>query len=163
MRRPVILAATVLAALVLAACGGDDSSEDSGDSTTEDATTTVTRDEFIEMADAICLANEGAQDALRAQLDTTGSPEEAAEIYDQLADESEQAVDEISALPRPEGDEATIEELAGIQTEAVVLVRELAEAVRGNDQATGEGLIARLQQNAARADEGDTAFGFQVC
>jgi hypothetical protein len=163
MRRPLLLAAAVLAALVLAACGSDDA----GDSTTADSTTTeaasVTRAEFIEMADAICLANDDSQDALRVQLDTVASPEEAASIYDQLADVSEQAVDEISALPRPEGDEATIDELAGVRTESVLLVRELADAVRGNDQATGEDLIARLQENAARGDEGDTAFGFQVC
>ncbi len=65
MRRPLIAAAVLGVALVVAGCGGDDSSEDAGDSTTADGATTTestsgTREEFIEMADAICAANDGA-------------------------------------------------------------------------------------------------------
>ncbi len=168
MRRPLIAAAVLGVSLVVAGCGGDDSSEDAGDSTTADGATTTestsgTREEFIEMADAICAANDGAQDALRTELDSAGSPEEAADIYDRLADLSEDTISQITSLPRPEGDEAAIEDLAAVQTEAAVLVRGLAEAVRANDQARGEDLIAQLGQNAAEGDAGDEAFGLQVC
>ena len=183
VRRLLALAPVLLVAVVIGACGGDDDSGgESGDSTTSGTTSAesttaastgsdappsdggpITRDEFIELADAICLANNGQQDALRAELDAATSPEEAAVVYDELAALSEQAVADVTALPRPEGDEATIDRLVGLQSQGVALVRDLAAAVRANDQATGGDLIAQLQTLATEADAADAEFGFQVC
>ena len=157
MMRPrlLILLALVLAAVVLGACGGDDDSSDSVE--------TVSKAEFIEMADAICTANDEAQGQLQADLQSAADPEAAAGIYDQLADQSDAVIAEIQALPKPAGEEEAIDQLAATQTEGVALVRELAAAVRDNDQAAGEDVISQLQQNAAEGDESDQAFGFQVC
>ncbi len=172
MRRFLVLTALALVALVIAACGGsgDDSSDDSGDaagsgSTTAESTESapITREQFVEMADAICAANDEEQDQLRVELDNASSPEEAAEIYDRVANLSEGTISEITALPPPAGDEATIDELAALQTEGVELIRALAAAVRADDQATGVDIIAQLEQNDTERDAGDAAFGFKAC
>ena len=183
MRFLLALVPVLLVAVVIGACGGDDDSgKESGDSTTSgttgvesttaDSTSSdappsdggpITRDEFIELADAICLANNGQQDALQVELDAATSPEEAAVVYDELAALSERAVADVTALPRPEGDEATIDELVELQSQGVAFVRDLAAAVRANDQATGEDLIAQLQTLTTQADAADAEFGFQAC
>jgi len=153
--RLLLLPALVLAAVVLVACGGDDDSSDGDES--------VTKAEFIEMADAICTTSDEAQTQLQADLQSAADPEAAAVIYDELADQSDAVIGEIVALPKPAGEEEAIDRLAATQTEGIALVRELAVAVRDNDQAAGEEIISQLQQNAAEGDEGDQAFGFKVC
>ena len=158
MKRLILLVAVLLAGLVIATCGGD-----SGDGDSNGSGESISREEFIERADAICATGDEVQDELTAQLQNATSPEEAADVYEQLADRAEETIAEITALPSPDVDAETIDELAAIQTEGVALVRRLADAVRANDAATGEEIVAQLEQSAQEGDRGDEGFGFQVC
>lgn len=166
MRRLLVLAGLLLAALVIVACGGDDDGSgdgDSNDTTTAAAETTISKAELIEMADEICAASGDTQAQLQAELDSAASPAEAADVYDGLADVNEGLNEEISALPRPEGDEQEIEDMAAMQTEAVGLIRDLASAVRAEDQAEAQQIATELDRIASESGQAAEEYGFEVC
>lgn len=147
---------TVLfAALALAACGGDDGDDAGGEA--------ISKQEFIEQADAVCAESADPQGEIQAQLESATSPDEAAAAYEELADVSQGINDEINALGRPEGDEELIDDLAAKQEQLVVLVNELAAAVRAEDQAEAAAVGTELNALVAEAGEIFDSYGFEVC
>jgi len=144
-----------LSALALAACGGDDGGGGGGEP--------ISKQEFIEQADAVCADSADTQQEIQAKLESATSPDQAAAAYEELADVSEGINEEINALGRPEGDEELIDDLAAKQERLVVLVDDLAGAVRAEDQAGAEAIGSELDALVAEAGEVFDSYGFEVC
>jgi len=144
-----------LSALALAACGGDDGGGGGGEP--------ISKQEFIEQADAVCADSADAQQEIQANLESATSPDQAAAAYEELADLNQGINDEINALGRPEGDEELIDDLAAKQEQLVVLVDELAAAVRAEDQAEAQSVGEELDALVAEAGEVFDSYGFGVC
>lgn len=111
MNRPttLVIAALAAGALFVAGCGGDDDS-----STTSGATGasggSLTKEQFVAEADAICKANE---ESIRAEaeqtLGTNSSSQEITDFNTEVVVPSQQEViDSIRALGAPEGDEEQV-------------------------------------------------------
>jgi Flp pilus assembly protein TadD len=97
--RIALIAALLCAglALVIAGCGGDDESSSS---------TSMTKDEFIAQADAICQAGKDALDAAGQQLGQNPTDEQLRQaITDTVIPTLEGEFDDIEALTPPAGDE----------------------------------------------------------
>jgi hypothetical protein len=146
----------VLAALALAACGEDDGDGDGGGGS-------IPKQEFIEQADEVCAESAEAQEEAQAQLGSATSPDEAAAAYEELADVSQGVNEEIKALGRPEGDGELIDDLSAKQDEFVVLLNELAAAVRAEDQAEAEAVGTELDAVVSESGEILDGYGFKVC
>jgi 2,4-dienoyl-CoA reductase-like NADH-dependent reductase (Old Yellow Enzyme family) len=95
-RHPACL--VIVAGLAFSGCGGG------GDGGGE--TQPITKPQFIAKAKAICA--EAKQDTAQLSADFPGkgaTPSQAQQFFKQVAPFSEQAADEIAALPAPAGDE----------------------------------------------------------
>lgn len=149
-----VLIALLAATLALAACGEDESGG---------SDETISKDEFIERADQICAESGDAQAEIQAELEAATSPDEAAAAYEELADVAQSVNDEIDALGRPEGDEELIDDLAAQQDELVTMVRDLAAAIREQDQAAVESIGAELDALSAETGEISERYGLEVC
>jgi hypothetical protein len=145
----------LLATLVLASCGGDDGGGAEGEP--------ISKQEFIEQADAVCADSADAQQEVQAKLESATSPDQAAAAYEELADVNQGINDQINALGRPEGDEELIDDLAAKQEQLVVLVDDLAVAVRAEDQAEAQSVGAELDALVAEAGKVFDSYGFKVC
>jgi citrate lyase beta subunit len=156
---PLLAMALLVVSPILVACGGDNDSSDGGESSAG----TISKDEFIEQADAICADSADAQQEVQADLEAAASPEEAAAAYEQLAELSQGVNDEINALGRPEGDEELIDDLAAKQDDLVGMVLDLADAIRAQDQAAVEEVSAELDDLLGETAEISEAYGFEVC
>ena len=160
--------ALALAALSLASCGGDENGGTTTDTEATEAVTptteaTISKEEFIEQADAICTQSGDAQAEAQSVLETATGPEDVASAYEGLAEVFEGVNDEIDSLARPEGDEALIDDLSSTQNEAAALVRELAAAVRAEDQAEAETIATEFERLRAETGEIVDSYGFEVC
>jgi hypothetical protein len=154
--------ALALATVLLAGCGGSDENGNAA-TDTETTETTISKEEFIEQADAICTRSGDAQAEAQSALDTATGAEDAGSAYEGLAEVFQGVNDEIDSLPRPEGDEALIDDLSSKQNEAAALVRELAAAVRAQDQAEAERVATEFEQLTAEIGEIADSYGFEVC
>jgi hypothetical protein len=140
--------ALALAAVPLAGCGGDDE---------------ISKEEFIEQADAICAEGGDAQAEAQSVLETATGAEQVASAYEGLAEIFEGVNDEIDSLGRPEGDGALIDDLSSTQAEAAALVRELAAAVRAEDPVEAEAIGTQFEELRTETDEIVDSYGFEVC
>jgi ABC-type glycerol-3-phosphate transport system substrate-binding protein len=147
--------AALLAALALAACGGDGDDSGGGEQ--------LSKQEFIEQADAVCAESADAEEAAQAKLESATDPEEAADAYEEFGDVARGVNEEINALGRPEGDEKLIDDLAAKQEQLVALVDDLAAAVRAEDQAEAEAVGTELNTLSEEAGKILDSYGFEVC
>ena len=156
--------ALALAAVALAGCGGGDEGGAANDAETMPTTeATISKEEFIEQADAICAESGDAQAEAQSALEAATDAEQTASAYDGLAEVFEAVDEQIDSLGRPQGDEALIDELSSKQGEVASLVRDLAAAVRAEDQAEAEGIASDIDQLVAETGELIDGYGFEVC
>jgi hypothetical protein len=97
---------TIVAVLAIGGCGGGDDSS----TTTGASGTALTKEEFLEQGNAICAEGNKPIDAEIASLNT-GQPLTDAQIQefaDVLIPSVQGQIDDIRALPPPEGDEDTV-------------------------------------------------------
>ena len=133
LRRTAVAAACAAMAIGAAGCGGDDDSTSGGDTTAVETTATdsdttatdtttadITKEEWIEQADAICKAGDDEIEAAGAELDANSSEEDVqALITDVVVPNIADQADQISALPVPAGEEDSIGELTDALNQAV--------------------------------------------
>jgi hypothetical protein len=155
--RGIYIALVVIPALVLAACGGDEAPEQPINPPTETSTTAdLTKEEFIEEADAIC---EEANNAIATIAAEGGGTTEAAEI----ADLRQGVLDQIDGLGPPEDDRATLDTFLSGLEDQVEAGNKIALAVERADESTipayEEELNAAQEQSATAASE----YGFEEC
>lgn len=146
----------VLITAGFAGCGGSD--DDSGSA--------LTKDEFIAQADQICAdsATEGREIAAAGQAAFEESDlEAAADSLVETGDLITDGINQMSELTPPEGDEATIEEYLAVSRDQADLSKELAEAVRAEDQDALESISARGDELQAQSDKIADEYGFTDC
>ncbi len=148
-RYGVLLVAVMATGLIAAGCGGDD--DDAGDG--GDA---LSKTEYVAQGNAICEAGNAETDAAAEELFQGSEPTEA-EISsfatDTLVPNIQGQIDDLRALPAPEGDEDT---LTGIYDEAELALQDI------NEDPTliqGQGSDPFAEINTKLKDYGLTACG----
>ncbi len=147
------LALVVCAALALAACGGDDSSETPIEIPTE-TTASLSKDEFIDEADAIC---EEANAAIGQFVSAGEGFTEAGEI----ADIRQGVLDDLTDLGPPDEDRRTLDAyLTGLENQVEAGEKIDLANQRGTDTAEFE---AELDAARTEAETAASEYGFQEC
>lgn len=169
MKPQFLLLAPLIAALLLApGCGG--SSSPTASDTGADAGAALTKDEWIEQADAICLATaEKLGPLAEASARVLEGPETEATLarlahYTRVAaDEAEGELERLRALPAPTGDGDAIEAILGPSEANVAAIAQYGDAIEAEDLQRYEALKRRAQRLKAQAGERARAYGLRVC
>ncbi len=156
MKRNLILMLVCFAAtgLIAAGCGDDDddggSSSDSTATATTETTASLTKDEWITQADAICQESNDAIEAAAPSGSATADDVDAF-VTDTLVPQVQSQLDDIRALGLPEGAEDG----------ATVILDEAQEAT---DKLEADPTLLRNGEDPfAKANADAQAFGLTVC
>lgn len=148
----------------LAACGGDDD----GPGTEQGATLAdqPSRSDYIERADQICQVLYEQRDPLEvdaAEAAQQNDADRGADVLDNAADITDRRLDELEALPVPEGDEQRVDAILASGREVAESARKAADAIRGDDvkALAREGTAG--QAATRRFNKLSIEYGFLVC
>jgi hypothetical protein len=145
-RVPVI--ATVLACLVAAGCGGEDR---------------LSREEYIQRADATCKKYEERLKSLEEELQQTDSPQEAAKVIDRALPIIREGVGELRDLKPPEDLEGKTDEWLDLNDENTKTLEELREAAEEGDEQKIAELARDADENEKRGDAIAREIGLEAC
>jgi hypothetical protein len=142
-----------LLAFGLAACGDDDDAP--------------SRQQFADRADEICA---DADASLESVAEGAESPDEIADAVDRVIEESEDALNRLSDLERPEGDAGeTAEEFieatrSEIRDKGIPALEDLRDAIRSGDQEAVQEAAQELQAvNTDRSEAAAKKLGANRC
>src|SRR5687767_8172578 len=135
MKRGISLLVATFALAPLAGCGGDDepavSTVTSASGASGASLSTLSKEQFIEQADAICEENSAAL----ANLDTSDDEDAAS----QELEYAESLLDQLRTLAPPEDDQETLDEFfATLEDEIDLLERKQLAAERSDEAAASE-------------------------
>jgi hypothetical protein len=151
-----------LAIVLVASCGGGSSKADAPATTAAPTTSTSipkARAAYITRANALCQT----MNARVAKLTKGASSKSEAALSDQAAKILSETLQKLRKLPQPPGDEAA---LRAIYTKIDVIIADapkLSAALRADDQATGQRVQVKLQQESDEANALSKAYGLSVC
>lgn len=170
MKPRFLLLAPVLAAILIAAgCGGSSSSTTEAE-TSADADGALSKDEWIERADAICLATgerlgplSEASGALLERPETDETLSRLAHYTRVAAGEVETELEELRELKPPTGDEDAIDAILDGAEANQALVAGYGDAIESDDFDRYQALQHRAQRLKAQVGARARAYGLQVC
>jgi hypothetical protein len=143
--------------LGLQECGKDGLGEETTTSTTE--AQALTREEWIEQADAICAEANSRIDAIADPQ----SAEELATRAEEVIAISEEQLGKLEALTPPPELEPQVGEAIGLIRQQIELVREIATAAVAGDQAQVEAILAEGESLDQRLDALAREIGLTEC
>ena len=157
---------TTFAILLLAlagACGGDSDSSDpvATDDTSEESSESdaLTKEEFIEQGDTICLALAMASD----EVEPPDSPEGMPLYLTELVGQAEEAQRQFELLEPPADGQDVHQSLILALGTSIATVEGAITAYENGDQVTGGDLLNQAAEEGDAADEELQAYGFQQC
>ena len=136
-RLAVLLASTAVAA----GCGG--------------GAEELSKEEFIAQADAICAVQQEQLDAVTALQDPERESERIAI--------SEKTLEELRALPPPQGDEEAVDEVFSGFERSTGLAADYVAALRAGDVEAADAAIAESSLTLAEAVSAAVQYGFTTC
>jgi hypothetical protein len=153
----------ISSAIVLAAACGSSSKSTSPTATTAPQTSTSipkARAAYIVSANGLCRA----MNARVAKLVRKGtSTKNEAAVTDQAANILADTLRKLRKLPVPRGDEATVRAIYAKIDVILADAPKLSAALRVNDQAAGQHIQVKLQQDSKAANDLSNAYGLTVC
>ena len=141
-------AAATLAVLGFAACGGEDR---------------LSREEYLEQADATCRKYEERLKPLEDKLQQTDSTEEAAAVIDDAVPVVREGVDELKKLKPPEELEGQVDEWLKLNEENTKTLEQLGDAAEAGDEARIGELAQEAEANEQRGDDLAREIGLKDC
>jgi hypothetical protein len=141
---PAIAGIVVLAA----ACGGEDR---------------LSREEYIQQADATCKKYEERLKTLEEELQATDSPQEAAKVIDRALPIIREGVGELRDLKPPEDLEGKTDEWLDLNDENTKTLEELRDAAEAGDEQKIAELARDADENEKRGDAIARDIGLDAC
>lgn len=153
----------LLSLVVAGACGDDTDTTDpvatddtSGESEDENR---LTKDEFIEQGDTICLALSMASQ----EVEPPESPEGMPLYLTELVGQAEAAYEQFELLEPPEDGEDVHQSLLEALSTSIATVEGAITAYENGDSVTGGDLLTQATEEGDAADQELQAYGFQEC
>jgi hypothetical protein len=134
--------------LLLAGCGGGG---DGGER--------LSKDEWIEEADAIC----ARADEEVGALTEPSTLDEIPEFTESASEISREALADLRALQPPEEDQATVDEMLDLVEQQIELGEQIGEAARDGDQEEVQRLAAEAEPLEGEANEKARQYGLEDC
>ena len=132
--------------LLLAACGGDGGEQ-------------LSKDEWLEQADAICAQ---ADEDVEALTEPT-KLDEIPEFTDTASEISRDALSNLRALQPPEEDQATVDEMLDLVEQQIEIGEQIGEAAADGDQEEVQRLAAEAEPLENEANEKARQYGLDDC
>ncbi len=166
MKRFTIVVAGVLSAFLISCGGGSDSGTDSTSPSPDDETSVLSKAEFIEAGDEICLqVDEDSAEfedeyaAAAGENDYQGVADSLEGVLVVVTDASEQ----FEALEVDGGDAGVIDEYNAIRAEGLTETEGLIDAYRAEDDSAITTRLEDLANLTKKAQELARGYGFEVC
>ena len=163
MLKKLMTSSAVLLLALAGACGGDSETSDPGatDGTTGESSDSeaLTKEEFIEQGDTICLALSMASE----ELEPPDSPEGMPRYLTELVGRSEDALRELKLLEPPADGEDVHESLIAALSRSIATLEGAITAYENGDQVTGGDLLVQATEEGDAASEELQSYGFQEC
>jgi hypothetical protein len=131
----------MVSAVAGAGCGGEDAG--------------LSKAEFIAEADAICAVQQEQLDAVTALQDPERESERVAI--------SEKTLDDLRALPPPQGDEAAVDEIFSGFERSTALTADYVDARRAGDADAADAAMSDAGVVLAEAVSAAGQYGFKTC
>lgn len=164
------LAAAALIVLAAGCGGGDKKAGDTSSTSTAPAKrpvpTSPAKAEYVKRGDAICGEFRTRRRAVLVELNRAGRSKDAAglaKVLRQIAAYSTTASREFKALPKPKGDEATLNRYLALEQQLIRTLDRAAAAYARGDVRRGTAILDAQPTLPVQAREIATAYGFKVC
>jgi hypothetical protein len=152
-----------LAIVLAASCGSSSSPKADGPTTTAPGSSTSVpkaRVAYLAAGNALCRT----MNARVAELANPGaSAKNEAAVTDQAAKIIADTLDKLRRLPMPRGDEAALRAIYAKIDVIIADAPKLSAALRANDQAAGQRIQVKLQQDSKAANDLSKAYGLTIC
>lgn len=162
MLRKLSALIALLSLVVAGACGGDtDTTDPAATDTTDESESEdrLTKEEFIEQGDTICLALSLAGE----EVEPPESPEGMPLYLTELVGQAEEAYRQFELLEPPEDGEDVHRSLLEALSTSIATVEGAITAYENGDTVTGGDLLAQATDEGDAADQELQAYGFQEC
>lgn len=130
-------------------------------SCSDDGSGQLTKAEYIEKGDELCL--ELVEDFEQLADDAPETPEESVEFFETIVELAERTLEDFESLAPPDDGTTVHRELVSALRESIVKVREARTAVERRDAAAAAAAFREGAQIGMRSDAPAKAYGFQVC
>ena len=163
MLKKLVTSSAILLLALTGACGGDSATSDpvATDDTTGESSDSeaLTKEEFIEQGDTICLALSMASE----EVEPPDSPEGMPLYLTELVGQAEEALRQFELLEPPADGQDVHESLIEALSASIATVEGAITAYENGDQVTGGDLLAQATDEGDAADEELQAYGFEQC
>ena len=149
MRVGLVIAAVGLA--LLAGCGGNGGGG------------ALTKDEFVQEADAICADVEGKLEDTQAELESATTPEELAQAIDESIPAVRDGVDRLRGLEPPDDLQAQVDEWLELTERNLGRLEDLRDAAEQGDQRALQEIATEAEADEERADGVAREIGLDDC
>jgi hypothetical protein len=148
----VILLVTV-AVLALSSCGSSSGNK------------RLTKQQFAAKAGALCVSfNQGEKAARKASGNLANpTPKILVAYLEKTTPLFEKRIADLKKLKPPAGDQAAVKQIVGFETKQATLARQLIAALKKNDVAKANTLLASGSANSAKAKSLYTKLGVTAC
>jgi hypothetical protein len=174
LRRSAIPGLAAVALMLLAAgCGGGDNKAATTSTTSSTSTapakqapTSRAKAEYLRRGDAICNGFRTRRRTVLPQLNRAARAKDAAglaRVLRRIAVYSTQAFQRFRALPKPKGDEPTLNRYLALEQQLTSTLNRAAAAYEHGDVRGGTAIIDAQPGLPRQAREIATAYGFKVC
>jgi hypothetical protein len=126
----------------------------------------VSRDEYKEAVEPICKKNTQANERILAGVKTevkAGQLKTAAAKFAKSSVELKRTLGELEKVPQPVADGARLKQWFGLVKVEAELFATTGKKLASGDKAGAEHLVAKLSQNANKANLQVLPFGFRYC
>lgn len=156
-RRPLLIALALTSTLSFAACGGSSSSGSSAP-----AKKTIAKADYITQGDAICKDLDTKLQALTPPTSETDG-KSIANYLRQGAQLTEDGVNRLDALGRPDTDAPLIDSIIAEQRDTVTKARAAAGVFDSGDVKGGNAQLQAIDSTSSKTNADSKQFGFKVC
>jgi hypothetical protein len=126
----------------------------------------VSRDEYKEAVEPICMSNTKANERILAGVRKevqTGKLKTAAAKFAKASTELKRTLKELEAVPQPAADAARLGKWFALVEEEAELFATAGKKLKSGDKAGAEHIVTKLTQNANKANLEVLPFGFRYC
>ncbi len=126
----------------------------------------VSRDEYKEAVEPICMKNTKANERILASVKgevKAGKLKTAAAKFAKSSTELKRTLKELEKVPQPAADEARLTKWFGLVKVEAELFAQAGKKLKAGDKGGAEHVVAKLTQNANKANVEVLPFGFRYC
>jgi hypothetical protein len=156
-----VMAVGLLAVVLAGACGDDDEEDENAAEVPPPAADTLTKEEFVRQADAVCV--ETRQQLAAVRPPNQGDAQDRGRYFDDLANLARTRGERLRALRPPPADQATVDQLHRHYDQQVAKFNEYGTAEKAGNRAASRRAQREGQALDRQFDQVAQQYGLVEC